>query len=158
MKRNVNLIELSRDHHFGLLLGWKIRQGIKNNADPNVIAQYVSYFSENSLLPHFQEEEQGLLAPLSPDDPHRQQVLTDHQKIRELVQRISSGESAEDLLMQLATLVDDHIRYEERELFPYLEQTLRAEELEAIGAGLRITHTLFIDNFSNEFWRSPANQ
>ena len=157
MKRNVNLIELSRDHHFGLLLGWKIRQGIRNNADPKVIAQYVSYFSENSLLPHFQEEEQDVLAPLSPDDPHKQRVLTDHQKIRELVHRISS-EPAEDLLMELANLVDDHIRYEERELFPYLEQTLRTEELEAIGAALRITHTPFIDNFSNEFWQRPANR
>lgn len=158
MKRNVNLIELSRDHHFGLLLGWKIRQGIKNNADPKVIAQYVSYFSENSLIPHFIEEEQDVLAPLAPGDPHKQRVLTDHQKIRELVQQISSGEFAEDQLMELATLVDDHIRYEERELFPYLEQTLSEAELESIGTAIRLSHTPFIDNFSNEFWHKPGNR
>lgn len=29
MKRNENLVPLSRDHHFGLLCCWKIRQGIK---------------------------------------------------------------------------------------------------------------------------------
>ena len=157
MKRNINLIELSRDHHFGLLLGWKIRQGLKHKADPQVIGQYVSYFSENSLLPHFQEEEQDVLAPLAPDDPHKQKVLTDHQKIRELVQRISTGDPAEELLLDLATQVDDHIRYEERELFPYLEQTLNEEELKSIGSAIRLRHTPFIDNFSNEFWRKTGN-
>ena len=29
MKRDKNIVPLSQDHHFGLLSGWKIKQGIK---------------------------------------------------------------------------------------------------------------------------------
>jgi len=37
IKRNEALKPLSRDHHHGLLLCWKIRQGIKLNIEPERI-------------------------------------------------------------------------------------------------------------------------
>lgn len=35
MKRNENIVLLSRDHHFGLLCAWKIRQGLKKKLKSN---------------------------------------------------------------------------------------------------------------------------
>ena len=34
LKRHAGLVELSRDHHHGLLLSWKIRQGLKKEIEP----------------------------------------------------------------------------------------------------------------------------
>jgi hypothetical protein len=64
MKRNTNLQALSRDHHLGLLLAWKIRQGLKFLADLQIIADYIAYFSATALFPHFEEEEKQILTCL----------------------------------------------------------------------------------------------
>lgn len=159
MKRNENLIELSRDHHYGLLLGWKIRRGIENRTDLEVIRQYVAYFSQNSLFPHFKEEEQGVLSFMPEGDSHRQKVLQDHENIRTTVRAIIASDvvDAQDLL-DLASMVDAHIRYEERQLFPYLEQSLSSEALAEIGTAIQASHKPFVESFENEFWQKPVDK
>ena len=57
IKRNENIVPLSQDHHLSLLFGWKIRQGVKADIDVNRIVDYVHYFEDVHLLPHFKEEE-----------------------------------------------------------------------------------------------------
>lgn len=61
MKRNINLIELSRDHHQGLLLGWKIKQGFKKDVSIAEITDYVIHFASEALFPHFEEEESQIM-------------------------------------------------------------------------------------------------
>jgi len=79
MKRNKGLQGLSRDHHDGLLLGWKIRQGLKLLADPQIIADYIAYFFANALLLHFKEEEKQILTYLSDSDLLKQRALEEHE-------------------------------------------------------------------------------
>lgn len=159
MKRNENLIELSRDHHHGLLLGWKIRRGIENETDRKLIGRYVWYFSQHSLFPHFEEEEQDVLRFLPKDDSYHQKVVEDHQQIRAMVRSITSSEEPDaEPLLELAKLLDSHIRYEERQLFPYLEQTLSGDALEKIGAAIRSSHKPFVEAFENEFWQKPPSK
>ena len=57
IKRNENILKLSKEHHFSLLFCWKIRQGLKAGADSSRIIKYVQYFKTHFLLPHFSEEE-----------------------------------------------------------------------------------------------------
>jgi len=44
-------------------------------------------------------------------------------------------------LEKLANMVDDHVRYEERQLFPYIEKALKNEQFEAIGKKLNNKNT-----------------
>jgi hypothetical protein len=45
------------------------------------------------------------------------------------------------------------LRYEERELFPHLEDVLSYEQLEWIGKKLKDDHTLEMkDEYTDEFW------
>ena len=155
MKRDKNLQELSRDHHHGLLLGWKIRQGIKNNAEPKVMAKYVAYFADEALLHHFSEEEEQVLNYLPDTDSMKQRTLQEHWVIIQLVNQLKEAPSnSYQALLELADTLDQHIRFEERELFPYLEQTLNSNELEAVGAAIAETHQPFTDQFSDEFWKA----
>jgi hypothetical protein len=41
IKRTSSLISYSKEHHFGLLLVWKIRQGIKREIITERIANYI---------------------------------------------------------------------------------------------------------------------
>ena len=50
-------------------------------------------------------------------------------------------------------MVDDHVRYEERQLFPYIERALKNEELEAIGKKLNDKNASVLkDEYKDEFW------
>ncbi|MDF3078836.1 MAG: hemerythrin protein [Sphingobacteriaceae bacterium] len=152
MKRNINLQELSKDHHHGLLLGWKIRQGLQRKIAPEAIKNYVSYFVNEALLPHFREEEEVIFSSLADTDNLIQEALKEHSQIEDLAKRISKKPNTENLNL-LADLLDAHIRFEERTLFPHLEQNLTAEVLESIGQELKNRHQPFIENYPDEFWK-----
>ena len=47
IKRSQALIQFSREHHFGLLLVWKMRQGLKENIEPIRISDYTIFIFEN---------------------------------------------------------------------------------------------------------------
>jgi hypothetical protein len=62
IKRHISLQPLSRDHHDGLLLKWKINQGISKGVDISRIQKYVDWFFKEHLIPHFRIEEDHLFA------------------------------------------------------------------------------------------------
>jgi hemerythrin-like domain-containing protein len=153
MKRNQNLIELSRDHHQGLLLGWKIKQGFKYQVPLDEIKKYIVYFAKEALFPHFEEEEKQVLIHLEATNKFYQRTLSEHRKIRELIAEIQAKESStEALFLNLADHIHDHIRFEERELFPYLETTLSDEQLDEIGKLISNVHQPYIENYPHDFW------
>ncbi|MBS1531669.1 MAG: hemerythrin domain-containing protein [Bacteroidetes bacterium] len=157
MKRSKSLLVLSRDHHHGLLLAWKIRQGVKVGADPKVITDYVAWFAKEELLKHFGEEETEVLIHLPDHDTLKQRTLAEHRRITGLISSITAnGTAAEEELLSLANHVDDHIRFEERELFPYLETHLTPEQLDQIEQATNAAHRPFCDNFPHEFWKKTT--
>jgi iron-sulfur cluster repair protein YtfE (RIC family) len=62
----------------------------------------------------------------------------EHERVEELLVRIStrapSRQEFQDLLVQLRDSLEDHIRKEEDELFPKVEETLDREELDVLGS------------------------
>lgn len=44
IKRHQAIVSFSKDHHFGLLLIWKIRQGLNKAVNPERISNYVTFF------------------------------------------------------------------------------------------------------------------
>lgn len=150
MKRNENIILLSKDHHFGLLCSWKIRQGLKKGIEIPRIKKYVRYFWEHHLRAHFREEEQILFPSLEDDYSHR--VKTEHTQIGEAVLQTENSENP-DFLLNFANLLEQHIRFEEREWFPHLEKNLESGVLEKIGKELDKIHSAENDDYQDEFWK-----
>ena len=132
IKRHQALVSLSRDHHYGLLLVWKIKQGLANAIAPERISNYVLYFFDKDLQQHFKEEEQLLFPKLPAGNALRQQAEKEHTVIYDLIDQLGRDKTNEKLLLQFAETLKDHIRFEERELFAYMQQTLTESELEMI--------------------------
>ena len=150
MKRDKNIVPLSQDHYFGLLSGWKIKQGIKKNISYERIKNYINYHWDNSQSFHFDEEEK-ILFPYS-NDELTQRALDEHKEIRELLKTLNEVEDFE-LLTLYADKVTEHIRFEERVLFPHLENILTEEQLAEVGKRLNEIHHHAEDEYHDEFWK-----
>ena len=129
IKRKPALVEFSKDHHFGLLLVWKIRQGQRTGIPPVRIAQYITYFYEEDLSQHFADEEEFLFPTLPSSHAQRLRAEREHAQIRSLMSSIRQFPSDPEWLMAFADLLEAHIRFEERELFNHLQACITKEEL-----------------------------
>lgn len=67
-KRHKALQNLSREHHHGLLLSWKIRTGFNKNVEVNRIKCYAHWFFKAHLIPHFELEETYIFPILKSDN------------------------------------------------------------------------------------------
>ncbi|HWB94500.1 MAG TPA: hemerythrin domain-containing protein [Puia sp.] len=152
IKRHPALVAFSRDHHFGLLLVWKIRRGLESGVSGERISSYLLYFFEQDLLPHFRKEEVDLFSQLPEGDFVRAKALGDHRKIYELVERITRDSSNKDLLAAFADTLDRHIRFEERTLFNHLQRVLTGAQLSALER-IGSEKQLDVDNnWNDHFW------
>ncbi|MEJ7826806.1 MAG: hemerythrin domain-containing protein [Segetibacter sp.] len=151
IKRNENIVQLSKDHHFTLLFCWKIRKGLKLEVEQDRIKKYVHYFWHQHMQPHFLAEETILFRPVK--DEAVQRAFGDHAQIAQRITALDAGGGHADELSALADLVDNHVRYEERELFPHLEKVLTNEQLESIGKQISTQCDPSLkDKFADEFW------
>lgn len=122
IKRNKAIAPLSRDHHDGLLLCWKIRFGIKNEVDTKRIGNYVRYFWESHLQEHFRKEEVHLFTLLPEQNEKRVEAFSQHKNISELIQQIANQPNY-IILSKLAADLESHIRFEERDLFNLIQES-----------------------------------
>lgn len=138
MKRADQLQPLSREHHLGLVLS---RHAKECSNDVQEIAEHwtklTDYINQN-MTHHFKVEDDLLLAKLQPYQQNHPQlaevigkIAEQHQKLYQLV---DSPSLSAVRVQQLATALYDHIRFEERELFPLAQQVLSEQELDAIYA------------------------
>jgi len=150
IKRSVYLAPLSREHHEGLLLGWKIQSGIKKNVSSERIIHYCLWYWENHLQNHFNAEEEGFVKIIGSDHTLFLFMANDHKKIKKLL--TSMAENTEDNYTRLEEFKDaltTHIRFEERVLFKYIQETASPDQLEAFSK-IHTPHAL--PHFNDEFW------
>jgi hypothetical protein len=150
IKRSPQLAPFSREHHDGLLLVWKIRQGIKMNIDPKRIGAYVTWFWETDLHSHFKREEIALEIVLAKSHPLRTRVEEEHEIIESKLAEIKKQASVEALDL-LASIMRDHIRFEERTLFNYLQEVSSEEKLNMVYAIINIENKVHT-SWQDEFW------
>jgi hemerythrin-like domain-containing protein len=150
IKRSKELVPLSREHHEGLLFGWKIKQGLRNGTDLSVISEFTQWFWEADLEEHFRREEQVLVVHLPAENPLVVRMFDEHEQIEALV-RLSANVQDEDIFIQLADTIHNHIRFEERELFPYAEETLSPQALETVSREL-LKEKPHQRKWENSFW------
>jgi hemerythrin-like domain-containing protein len=134
MQRSQPLIPLSHDHHHGLVFIRRVKSQLQDSADVGAIVAYVLAFWDEDLLRHFEEEEQYIF-PLVPDnDLLRMRAEQEHMKVRAIMTMLREGPpEAAALVQHLADLLTAHIRFEERELFPLIEQVAGPLKLAAAG-------------------------
>lgn len=151
IKRCPQLAPLSREHHDGLLFAWKIKQGIEHKASPALMCRYVSWYWKEHIRPHFYQEEKILMPYLPADHAMAKRLKEEHDHIRELI--IELGEEPDNRhLVLLCDLVNQHIRFEERELFQYMESLLTPEQLNDVYRQLE-EHPLHCHTeWTEEFW------
>jgi DUF438 domain-containing protein len=90
---------------------------------------------------HFQQEEEDLLPAFAahgdPRHPLVLQVLGDHVAIRASAARVTATQAPSlEMLHQLGAELAAHVRLEERELFPMIEDAMPADELLALARAL----------------------
>jgi iron-sulfur cluster repair protein YtfE (RIC family) len=152
LKRADALVRFSKDHHFALLLVWKIRQGLSLDVAPARIRAYINFFFENNLLQHFKEEEELLFSELDKEDPLRLKAEKDHYDLQKLhlLLKIQDDTGA---FSEFAAKLDQHIRFEERILFPRLQSCLDEKKLHAILQRMEELHKSTVeDNWNDMFW------
>lgn len=153
IKRSEHIVQLSREHHFSLLFCWKVKKGVRKGVEPSRIIQYILYFWKEHLLPHFSEED-VLFEKV--DDKFVQRAYNEHHEINGLVMSLGSIKEEEDKVqaaIQIADMVDKHVRFEERELFPHLEAAIEESELAKIGEKLlEMQPEPLQDTYEDEFW------
>ena len=153
VKRDENIKRLSREHHFSLLFCWKIRKGLKTDVATERIRKYVQYFWQQHLQPHFREEEKIFFAPIK--DRLVQRAINEHKYIKQQIEDLAnySKNNERKSLAKIADMVYEHVRYEERDLFPHLERKLSKEQLENIGEQIEKHHqTSLRDLYEDQFW------
>ncbi|HEX4876659.1 MAG TPA: hemerythrin domain-containing protein [Chitinophagaceae bacterium] len=152
IKRSKQLAPLSREHHDGLLFAWKIKQGIALNATVEQMRNFALWYWRHHIKPHFFQEEKILLPYLPPDNPMKHRLKEEHDHIRELIIGLDEGTDADKRhLIILSDLINQHIRFEERELFPFMEQLLTPEQLDSVFSQLE-AHPLTCEEWTDEFW------
>lgn len=154
IKRSEALKILSREHHFALLFTWKIKQGLRLKVAPTRLLHYVNYFWEGQLQPHFLSEETLLFNRV--DAEVCTQAKMDHQIISSQIQALNLTNRYDGEAFQaLIDVLNAHIRFEERVVFPYLEKVLAAS-LSQVLLALTAAHAEgFKDEYPDEFWK-PA--
>ncbi|WP_028470672.1 hemerythrin domain-containing protein [Neptunomonas japonica] len=125
MKRALILQPLSRDHHQALVFSKRL-QALAALPEQNRLQEWSEFrlILSNALLPHFDEEERYFLYELgvTADNCLFKKMLEDHQAMRACM---NSDEVSQ--LQQFSDLLKAHIRFEERELFPWLEKEFSLE-------------------------------
>jgi len=152
IKRSPALIKFSREHHFGLLVVWKIRQGISKQIEPARISNYIIFSFENELMAHFKEEEMDLFSKLPDDDEWRQQAIIEHERIYRLIEYIEHNKEDVHILTEFADTLESHIRFEERTLFNHLQQHLSADELKMLEESHSQRDGAVDDKWNDHFW------
>lgn len=151
IKRNENLLVFSHEHHHGLIFCKRLK--MSNQTNDKILKHFVRDFWENHLSEHIKNEEK-LFLPLLRDSTIKVQFLWEHGRIKKLIRTIEESDgNIQGLSLELANLINEHIRFEERTMFLWLEKTLNPNELQTIGNALK-DNEISAHNFSPAFWKN----
>jgi iron-sulfur cluster repair protein YtfE (RIC family) len=146
IKRHTALQPISREHHHGLLLSWKIREGMKHEIAAERIKAYTDWFWENHLQAHFEFEESFIFPLLGIENGLIKQALDEHARLKEL---FSSADEIDINLNKIEKELTAHIRFEERILFNEVEKIASPEQMKRIEE----EHSKpIIAEWKDEFW------
>jgi hemerythrin-like domain-containing protein len=149
MKRAAELRVLSDDHHQGLVQARRLRKATVDEGVGSLeeITGAFLEFWQRETSAHFRKEEEVLLPVLARYGQDVSggpvvEMLAQHARVRGLVMQLSDeyaeGNTRPETLRDTGELLEAHIRLEEREVFPLIEETLPKEGLKEVGSRLAV--------------------
>jgi hypothetical protein len=145
MKRDASLVRLSRDHNRGLVVAVHVQREAPSadQAGLDDLREGVLGFWRTALLPHFRAECECVLTRLArklgAGDELLARTQSDHLKLNALAVELQDGadlEQSRRLLTAMASLLREHIRWEESVLFERAQTELTEPELMLLGGDL----------------------
>ena len=129
MKRHPSLAPLSRQHHPALILSQLLKKnapaykGMPTDTEGKML--YATEFYHSDLVPHFADEEKVFeklnnISPLL--DTAIKEIVEEHVLLHQLFKGIPGQTDAATYMDVLGHTLEKHIRKEDRELFPMIEQ------------------------------------
>ena len=147
MKRANQLQPLSRQHHFGLHISRHAKECADNPQEITKHWQALSSYMSD-MHNHFKMEDSLIVNALRPHQSTKSDVAgvldTLSEQLNALMVKINAsqqenknGQATGSIVTvaqvrELANLLYDHVRFEERELFPMVEKYLTEDELNAV--------------------------
>jgi len=136
VKRTPALTPLSHEHHHALV----VAMVLKRAEGPEPAGALID-FHRSEGEGHFRIEEQILLpgwlaADADADREAAARVLGEHLELRAAVRRFEAGAASAEEVQRIGRLLEAHVRYEERELFPAIEAALDESALAELGAAI----------------------
>lgn len=136
MKRAEALRPLSREHLKALIAAKRVRDAATLGEATKVFHD----FWEEEGRRHFRVEEEVLLpgwaVAAEVDRPKVDRFLREHLEIRRDGLKLAAGELSLDEAHELGKLLHDHVRFEERVLFPIIEDALDEDYLARLAAAI----------------------
>jgi quercetin dioxygenase-like cupin family protein len=135
MRRHRALVPLSHEHHRALVTARRARSSAEGPPDVRLAAaRAFLVFFDGHASGHFREEEEHIFPLLlasglePPDELGR--ALVEHTRLRSLATRMRLELAAESVpgatLQSAGELLEGHVRFEERVLFPMIEERAAA--------------------------------
>lgn len=144
MKRHPSLISLSREHHGALILARLLRQDAPPYkglpTDSLGKADYALKFYQEEMIEHFHEEEKviALVKGINSElDIFFAEMEQEHTQLHELFSQIQNNSDLPDHLDKLGRMLEDHVRKEERQIFPMIQDNCSEDVLNAIAETLK---------------------
>lgn len=143
LKRSRQLKPLSSEHHQALLVAFQLRKGLEGHGDtagaPRDLPGLQSLarrFEESTFITHTRAEEELLAQHLPAPDVRR--LRLEHAELVRLLGAARQGRPGDvrHALSTFADLLERHVRWEERELFPSCESGMGEEALASVGQEL----------------------
>lgn len=155
LKRAEQLQKLSHQHHNGLMAVLLLKKGIAKKASVQVMSEFILHTWENELQTHFALEEDCLhpaALHLPELMPMYVQMRVEHNAIRTIVEAVHLGESSVDLITSFYTLLEKHIRFEERKLFTYIQTNIGSEQFSSLEKSLNGLTAKACSAYPIKFW------
>lgn len=132
MQRADALKSLSNDHHRALVYAKKARQST-DEAGASALWQELRDYYHQHLQQHFQVEEDHMLSHLrqSGHDVMADRLLAEHHAMSQFFATDATRDL--DALQHFGELLKQHVRFEERELFNLIQDTLSETALAALA-------------------------
>lgn len=136
IERDEALAPFSRDHYTGLVQAQHLKKAAETDAVARrkAIAEFLDAW-DTEIAEHFADEERLLLELVSNAD--RRRLLDEHQRLTSMAKRARALRRQADpdaaVVREIGQSLDQHIRWEERELFFRLQEQLSKEQLAELG-------------------------
>jgi len=136
LKRSRELRPLSSEHHQALLVAFQLKKGLAGHADsagaPRDLVGLVALakrYEEGLLQAHTRAEEDLLGHHL--EEGQLERLKSEHAELLRLMGAAKTGRppEARAALAAFADLLERHVRWEERDLFPSVEDRLEEQDL-----------------------------